>query len=462
MTKKVDLKLILAVIASGGLSFCGVIVETAMNITFPVLMRQFSINTATVQWLTTAYLLVVSIIVPISSFLKRRFKTKTLFVTANLLFMLGLLIDAGAGSFGMLVLGRIVQGLGTGIALPLMFNIILDWVPDEQKGTLMGVGTLITAIAPALGPTFGGLVVSSLGWHWIFILLLPLLVLSLILGLYSIRQATPTTAASFDVVAWIMVMAIFVGFTLGFSNLQKFSQQPWIVTGLFLVGLLGLFGFVKRTQVAKQPLIDLAIFKTHSFDWHLLGFFLVQINALGLAFILPNYIQLVTGKSALLAGLFVLPGAAVGAAFAPLGGRILDRFGAAKPILTGAVILAAAIALFTGFGLRLTGWSILVIYILLMIGMGLTMGNTMTSGLSQLSLAQQADGNAVFNTLQQFAGATGTSIVSVVMTLGQTQVSGSLAQRTAFGATTAFGVLLVLILINLVALTMAMRTRKRD
>ena len=188
----------------------------------------------------------------------------------------------------------------------------------------------------------------------------------------------------------------------------------------------------------------------------------MQINALGLSFILPNYIQLVTGKSALLAGLFVLPGAAVGAAFSPLGGRILDRFGAAKPILTGAVILAAAIALFTGFGLRLTGWSILVIYILLMIGMGLTMGNTMTSGLSQLSLAQQADGNAVFNTLQQFAGAIGTSIVSAVMTLGQTQASGSLAQRTAFGATTAFCVLLVLVLINLVALTMAMRTRKRD
>jgi len=155
VTKKVDLKLILAVIAAGLLSFCGVIVETAMNVTFPVLMRQFSINTATVQWLTTAYLLVVAIIVPISSFLKRRFRTKTLFVTANLLFMAGLLIDASAANFDSLVLGRIIQGLGTGIALPLMFNIILDWVPDQQKGMLMGVGTLITAIAPALGPTFG-------------------------------------------------------------------------------------------------------------------------------------------------------------------------------------------------------------------------------------------------------------------------------------------------------------------
>lgn len=462
MTKKVDLKLILAVIAAGLLSFCGVIVETAMNITFPVLMQQFSINTVTVQWLTTAYLLVVAIIVPISAFLKRRFPTKGLFVTANLLFIAGLLIDATASQFWVLVLGRVIQGMGTGIALPLMFNIILDWVPDQQKGTLMGVGTLITAIAPALGPTFGGLVISRLGWHWIFILLLPLLLISLGLGCYAIRQAKPTERTGFDVTAWVMVMLIFVGFTLAFSNLQNFGQQPWLVLGLLLVGVAGLIGFVLRTRRAQQPLINLAIFKVQSFDWHLLGFFLVQINALGLAFILPNYIQIVTGKSALLAGLFVLPGAAVGAAFAPLGGRILDRFGAAKPILTGSSILVIAIALFTVFGQQLTGMLILWFYILLMIGMGLTMGNTMTSGLSQLNLAQQADGNAVFNTFQQFAGAIGTSLVSALITLVQNQASGSFAHRTALGSTVAFVFLLVLIVSNLVVLTSAMRTRKRD
>ncbi|RRK09417.1 MFS transporter [Lactiplantibacillus garii] len=462
MQKKVDLKLILAVVAAGLLSFCGVVVETAMNITFPVLMRQFSLNTATVQWMTTAYLLVVAIIVPISAFLKRRFKTKSLFVTANLLFIIGLVIDAAATRFGVLVLGRIVQGLGTGIALPLMFNIILDWVPDEQRGTLMGIGTLITAIAPALGPTFGGLVVSSLNWHWIFILLLPLLLISLVLGLYAIRQATPPVKTSFDVPAWLMVILIFVGFTLAFSNLQHVVTRPGLVGSWLVLGLAGLIGFVLITRRSKQPLIKLDLFKFRSFDWHLFGFFLVQVNALGLAFILPNYMQLVNGQSALLAGLFVLPGAAVGAAFAPLGGRILDEFGATKPILTGAVILAVAIALFTVLGMHLNGPVILVIYILLMVGMGLTMGNTMTSGLSQLPSVEQADGNAVFNTLQQFAGATGTSLVSAVITLVQTRTVGSQAYRTARGSTVALTLLLVLILINLVALVMAMRTRKRD
>ncbi|CAM3167835.1 MFS transporter [Lactiplantibacillus plajomi] len=231
MTKKVDAKLILSVLAAGLLSFCGVIVETAMNITFPVLMNEFDLNTATVQWMTTAYLLVVAIIVPISAFLKRRFKTKTLFVTANLLFIAGLVIDATATAFPILVAGGVVQGLGTGIALPLMFNIILDWVPDNQRGTLMGIGTLITAIAPALGPTFGGIVVNNMDRHWIFILLLPLLVISLFMGIFSIRQATPPVKASFDVPAWLMVMLIFVGFTFAFSNLQHLFNNPLLVCG---------------------------------------------------------------------------------------------------------------------------------------------------------------------------------------------------------------------------------------
>lgn len=462
MTKKVDAKLILSVLAAGLLSFCGVIVETAMNITFPVLMNEFDLNTATVQWMTTAYLLVVAIIVPISAFLKRRFKTKTLFVTANLLFIAGLIIDATATAFPILVAGRVVQGLGTGIALPLMFNIILDWVPDNQRGTLMGIGTLITAIAPALGPTFGGIVVNNMDWHWIFILLLPLLVISLFMGIFSIRQATTPVKASFDVPAWLMVMLIFVGFTFAFSNLQHLLNNPLLVCGWLVVGIVGVIGFVTVTRHSQRPLINLNLFKVRSFNWHLTGFFLVQVNALGLAFILPNYLQLVDGKSALLAGLFILPGAAIGAVLAPFGGRILDEFGAAKPILTGSVILALAVTLFAIFGMRLTGPLVIGLYILLMFGMGITMGNTMTSGLGQLNTSQQADGNAVFNTLQQFAGATGTSLVSATITLVQERAGGAQAHAVALGSTVALVGLLILILLNLVALVRAMQTRKRD
>ena len=125
------------------LSFCGVIVETALNITFPTLMREFNIKTATVQWMTTIYLLVVASVVPLSAYFKRSFKTKSLFLTANSLFLIGVAVDVFAPSFTLLLLGRVIQGAGVGIALPLMFNIILEQVPMSKIGAMMGVGRCV-------------------------------------------------------------------------------------------------------------------------------------------------------------------------------------------------------------------------------------------------------------------------------------------------------------------------------
>ncbi len=139
--KKITPKVVGAIVATGLMSFCGVMVETAMNITFPTLMHEFKIATNTVQWMTTLYLLVVAAMVPLSATLKRRFKTRSLFLVAISLFITGVLLDGAAPAFWVLLLGRGVQGLGTGIALPLMFNIILEQVPPSQTGMMMGVGT---------------------------------------------------------------------------------------------------------------------------------------------------------------------------------------------------------------------------------------------------------------------------------------------------------------------------------
>lgn len=158
---KIPAKVFAAIVATELMSFCGVIVETSMNIAFPTLMREFGVSTNVISWMTSIYLLAISIIVPISAILKSSYKTKNLFLTANVLFLLGLIVDAIAPSFVFLLLGRVIQGIATGIALPLMFNIILEQVPKSKIGTMMGVGNLITGAAPALGPTFGGIVINS-------------------------------------------------------------------------------------------------------------------------------------------------------------------------------------------------------------------------------------------------------------------------------------------------------------
>lgn len=141
---QIPVKVIAAIVATGWMSFCGVIVETAMNVTFPILMREFNVTTNMVQWMTSIYLLVVAIIVPLSAVLKSSYRTKTLFTVANLFFFSGLLVDAFALNFVLLLFDRAVQGIGTGIALPLMFNIIMEQVPQSKIGFMMGMGNLIT------------------------------------------------------------------------------------------------------------------------------------------------------------------------------------------------------------------------------------------------------------------------------------------------------------------------------
>lgn len=450
MTEHIRPRVIGAVVATGLMSFCGVIVETAMNITFPTLMREFHVATNTVQWMTTLYLLVVASLVPLSATLKRRFKTKSLFLCAITLFIVGVGLDAAAPAFWVLLLGRGIQGLGTGIALPLMFNIILDQVPASRIGSMMGIGTLITGIAPAIGPTFGGLVVSALSWRYIFIFLLPLLVFALILGLVCIEQKFPTSAARIDGVSVGLIVMTFCGLIFGISSLGSQALFSPSVGGALALGLVGLALFIVRSTRSAQPIINLALFNNWRFTGHLLAFAALQITALALSFLLPNTIQLVNGSTALQAGLIVLPGAALGAVMAPLSGRLYDRIGARLPLRLGAAIALIGTAGLFAASQHLSNPVILILYLVFMFGIGLSMGNLMTNGLNQISAPLQSDGNALFNTTQQFAAALGTSTAAALIAASQ-KGAASIAQGTAVGASHT---LLLLSLLGVIALAL--------
>lgn len=406
-TDRIDKRVYAAILATGLMSFSGVIVETAMNITFPTLMKEFDITTNMVQWMTSIYLLIVAIIVPLSAILKKSFATKKLFLCANLLFITGALIDALAGSFAFLLMGRAIQGIGTGIALPLMFNIILEQVPQSKIGFMMGLANMITGIAPAIGPTFGGIVVSSLGWRWVFYFLLPLLVISLLLGIWGIEQKSAIGRQKIDSISFAGIAMMFSGLIFGFSNLSSGQFLSWQVGGALLFGLIGMIVLIVRSLKIAVPILNLRLFNNQAFAGHVLGFFLTQIISLGFAFLLPNYIQLVNGNSALLAGLLVLPAGFMGAFFGPFGGKLLDQYGPRKPILAGFTSCVISLVLFAAFSRQLSNMFIMLIYILYMGGMGACMGCVMTSALNTLQVKERTQGNAIMNTLQQFAGAMG-------------------------------------------------------
>lgn len=450
--EKISTKILCAIFATGILSFCGVAGETAMNITFPVLMKVFSVNTSTVQWVTTIYLLVVACVVPLSACLKRSFKMKTIFLVANLLSILGVLIDFIAPSFSFVVLGRLVQGMGVGFALPLMFNIILEQVPSRKIGLMMGVGTLITAVAPAIGPTVGGLLTAHFGWRSIFLIQFPILLASLIAGLRSIEQKSEVKRESLDILSLLATIFLFLGLILGLHGVAEHAFFSFSVLGWLLIGILSLVILIWRSTTLENPIINLSILKNRKLTGHIIAFFSFQLGSLAMSFLLPNYVQLVNHSNTTLAALMLLPGAIIGAGFAPFSGIILDKMGARKPILIGAGLIVLAQLLFSLFGFSLSNTLILAFYMIFMTGLGVAFGNVMTNGQKQLSLDQRADANAIFNTLQQFAGAVGTTLASLIVAMSQANHKIDFARATAQGSRNGFVVLFVLAIFQLLVL----------
>lgn len=219
-----DPKLLLAIVATGLMAFIGILTETMTNVSFPTLMAEFHIGTAVVQWLTTGYLLVVSIVTPLSSYLNHRFTLKTSFTAAVVLCIAGLLLAALAVNFPMLMIARILQGAGTGVALPLMFNIILEQSPRSRLGLLMGVGNMVCAIAPALGPTVGGVGEAAIGWRWMFGVLVLFLA---VVGIVTIRQPHATQRVRFH---WAQLMLLMLGLVTFVFALDRFGAAITALT----------------------------------------------------------------------------------------------------------------------------------------------------------------------------------------------------------------------------------------
>ena len=447
-TRRIDARLILSVVACGIMSFSGVVVETAMNVTFPSLMGEFGVDTATVQWVTTGYLLVLTAIMPLSSFLKRRFRNKTLFVAAICCFAAGTVACAVAPTFSLLLAGRLVQGVGTGLALPLMFNIVIEQAPHDKMGLMMGIATLITATAPAVGPSVGGLIVTLWGWRQIFLVLLPFLAFSAVAGIAAIRQASETERVSFSVPQFLVLSGAFVCLVFASSCASTAGWLSAQVLGLLACGIALIAVFAAMSRRTANPLIRIDIFRSLPFAASVAYVVLLQAIVLGLGYLLPYYGQVVNGQDEFGAGCLLLPGCILGAILAPLGGRILDTLGARRPLTFGSICQLVAVALYAFISIGAQPWVFTLIYVLIPLAQGFSAANTVTNGLSFLPIDRKTDGNATFNTLQQLGGALGTAIMTSIVNAAQSG-SSDLVAGTVTGTQSAF---YLLVAISLVAL----------
>ncbi|MDQ0111927.1 DHA2 family lincomycin resistance protein-like MFS transporter [Paenibacillus harenae] len=414
------LPIMISLLLSG---FIGMFSETALNVALSDLIQVFQITPATVQWLTTGYLLTLGILVPISGLLLQWFTTRQLFIAAVSFSVLGTFIAAMAPSFEMLMTARVVQAIGTALLLPLMFNTILIIFPAEKRGAAMGVIGLVIMVAPAVGPTIAGLLIDKLSWHWIFWLSLPFLVIALIFGIFFMQNVSEITKPRIDLISILFSTLGFGGVVFGFSSAGE-GEHGWGSTKVIvsmLIGIVALLIFAVRQLRMQQPMMNLRAFKKPMFVVGTLMVFICMMVILSSMLVLPMFLISGLGLSALTAGLVMLPGGLINGIMSPIMGGLFDKFGPKWLVIPGLVIVAAVLWFFSGITTASTLALVIVLHSCLMVGISMVWMPAQTNGLNQLPRELYPDGTAIMNTLQQVAGAIGTALAVSIMTAGSTK-----------------------------------------
>lgn len=399
-------------------AFVSILNETLLNIAFPNLMDYFGIGETTVQWLATAYMLVVGILVPITALLQQWFTTRQMFLGAMILFLLGTVICAISPIFGLLLVGRVIQALGTGLMLPVLMNTILIIFPPEKRGGAMGLIGLVMMSAPAIGPTISGLIVDSLGWRWLFYLVIPLAMISIIYAAIYLKNVSELTKPKVDVYSILLSSIGFGGIVYGFSSAGEGAWSDPKVLWCLVVGGISLILFVVRQLKMKDPMLDLRAFRYPMFALVTVLMLVLMMAMFSTMIMLPLFLQNVMMLTALGAGLVMMPGSILNGIMAPISGLLFDKFGPRVLVIPGLIIMGASIWLFSGIQAEWSSGYVVFLHILMMIGISLVMMPAQTTGLNQLPRSLYAHGTAIMTTLQQVAGAIGVALFVSIMSSG--------------------------------------------
>ena len=410
-------------------SFVVILNETIMSVAIPPLMASLEVTAAAAQWVTTAFLLTMAIVIPMTGFLLQRLHTRTVFLMAMSLFSLGTLAAAIAPGLELLVVARVVQASGTAIMMPLLMTTVMTLVPPESRGKKMGDIMMVISVAPALGPVVSGLILRYLTWPWMFIIVLPIALGSLWLGWRRVENVTTPRAAPLDVASVVISILAFGGSVYGVSLLGRPpvpGQAPaWAA---LVVGGIAMTVFVHRQlklQRTDSALLDLRVFASRDFRVCLAMMVILMLTLFGTIILLPIYLQNALGLDVLWTGLLLCPGALVMGRLGQKVGGWYDRIGPEKLVIPGVVIVTAVLWAMTLLGTQTAWWYILAGHLVMCIGFALLFTPLFTASLASIPPQLYSHGSAVLGSLQQVAGATGVAMFIAIMTAQQLKLTAS-------------------------------------
>jgi MFS transporter, DHA2 family, lincomycin resistance protein len=416
-------------------AFVMILNETILSVALRALTQDLNVPTTTIQWLTSGFLLTMAVVIPTTGFLLERFTPRQVFAFSLTAFSVGTLLCGIAPGFPVLLVGRIVQACGTAVMLPLLMTTVMRLVPPEKRGTTMGTITIVIAVAPAIGPTIGGAVLS-LGWRWMFFTVLPLALIALVTGLVRLRVPSETRSVPLDVLSVVLSAIGFGGVLFGLSEAgqpasARGALPPWLPVVIGAAALVVFTWRQLRLQRQDRALLNLMPFRNRGFVVALVLSGLLFMCLIGAgAILLPLFLQVVLHESTLVTGLAVLPGGLVLGLLGRPVGAWYDKVGARPLVIPGAGATAASLWLFATLGPGSPLIAVIGMHVLLMAGLGLMMTPLMTDSLGVLPDHLYSHGSAILATLQQVAGALGTTLLVTVASVTSHAAAGAGAAVT--------------------------------
>ncbi len=443
--------------------FTGMYSETALNIALPQLSAAFGVDISLTQWLVVGYMLAIGIVLPFSSLLMKWFPARGLTVFALGAFFVGSMISGCSSDFGVALTGRVIQGIGTGLVLPMMFSMVMEVIPPHKLGSAMGITALVIMFAPAVGPTLSGLIMGVMSWRFIFFSFALILLVGIVFALKFEVNPYELTKPHIDALSIVLSCLGFGGLVFGVGASSLFGWLSVPVLGSLIVGIACLALYTKRQLGMDIPVLDLRAFTYQGFR---VGALCIMLNfgiTLSAMYILPQYYQNGMLLAVALTGIVMLPGGVVNALVSVAAGNIFDRIGARIPALMGFALSAIGAAMLMLATPESSLAYVIGCHIVMMVGVPLAMSPSQTHALSSLPHRLSTDGSTILNTVQQVMGAVCTAVATNLLASGQAAyyASGGSDSSLAFTQGSHWGFMFALVL-AIVGFLFATRIKKQS
>lgn len=448
-------------------TFTVILNEMLMGVALPAVMADLGITASLGQWLTTGYMLTMAVVIPATGFLTERFRMRTVYTLAMSLFTVGTLVAVVAPGFEVLLIGRVIQAVGTAIATPLAFTAVTALVPPSRAGRMMALLTVSVSTAPAFGPAMAGAILSLAGWRWLFVFILPIAVISLVIGNMMIRVPSTPRKTKLDGLSIVLSATGFASLVYGLASFGEASGghtfvSPWtaLVVGIAVVALFAVRQLF--LQKSDRALLDMRPFGVRSFAVPALLALFFMTAATGMMTLMPVILQASYGLTPLQTGLFMLPGGLTITVISVVVGRVYDRLGARPLMVAGAVFDGAGLWFLSTHAPGTPVWLLLATYMFIIVGQAFLWTPTYAASLGALNKHLLPHGSAIMNTIQQLSGAAGIAIAFSVMTAtSATLVSGGEAVGPAMakGAQHSHLVAFGMVVLGLVVALMMPKTK---